>query len=177
MTTPSSTSRNRSRVKTCLVCEAVAASNQIYCSLHKRTVDCIKRQAKTQSQEDQDYYKKAEKNKHSDPQETWKQLVLRVEAECPGLGERLQRGKFDFAEFKRTFICASGVRRRYRARYMTWSAFRLWRKDHEGQSDAESAATWASMLKNADWPRDFCGPGRPSLTKGEKCSRGGGLYY
>ena len=74
--------------KQCMCCEAPLVKGSGYCMVHKATVECIKRQLKWQDEKEQKWVKAAQKKAKSDPEQAWIQLVLRVEAKCPSLGQR-----------------------------------------------------------------------------------------
>ena len=63
--------------------------------MHKRTQDGVFRDLKHQDKRELDWVKKMEKERMTDKQDQWKQLLF--EALCPSLEERVFRPKFDFA--------------------------------------------------------------------------------
>ena len=72
----------------CICCDVEAVAKDPCCAVHKATVACIQRQLKWQSLEEQQWVKSAKKNSRTDKEQRWVQLILRVEAKCPSLGER-----------------------------------------------------------------------------------------
>ena len=139
--------------KVCFCCECVCVKGHMYCDVHKRTRDVIRRQLKTQDKEETDWVKRVEKIKKTDPDEQFKQLLLKVELLCPSLGERTFRPRFDFVSHVKEWSTSTGVRHKYVARFMSWKQFLIWSKENNSMDLRQCTDEWALMEKTKEWPR------------------------
>ena len=86
--------------KKCLCCPVEVYPTKVYCKFHSATVDYIKRKMKILPKHEQTYLNKLEKQKKEETSD-WIQMIMRVEMECPSLGEKKHRTVFQFVTFVR----------------------------------------------------------------------------
>ena len=84
----------------------------------------------------------------------WVQLLLRIEKECPSLGEKKHRAMFSYVVFVREHKNTIGSRKKVTARFMTKPAFLRFAQKHKDMTNQEAGDEWVEMLKNESWPRD-----------------------
>lgn len=142
----------------CLCCPVDVYPDKLYCRFHAATVDYVKRKMKGLPQEERQRLTAMEKDKKSEKSE-WIQMLLRIEKECPSLGEKKHRAMFAFLVFLREHVNSVGTRKKVHARFMTKPQFVRFATEQKGMSSQEAGEEWVGMLQNDVWPRDNLGWG------------------
>ena len=101
---------------------------------------------------EKEWVTKVEKNRKKDAEELWKQLVLKVEALCPSLGERKFRPRFDFVQHVFEYETRSGIRCKFVARFMSWNQYKAFATGQNGMTLQQATAEWVLMESTSNWP-------------------------
>ena len=88
----------------------------------------------------------------TDKRERWKQLLLKVEALCTSLEERVFRPKVDFVTSVEEWVSMTGVRQKLTARFMSWRQCSSWVQKSNGMNLQEAVAVWFSRSRRPRGP-------------------------
>ena len=121
--------------------------------MHQRTWDVVFRHFKHQDKRELDWVKKMEnKERMTDKQERWKQVLLKVEGLCPSLEDRVFCQKFDFVTTVAEWVSMACVLLQFIAHFIIWRPYSSWAHKSNRMRLQEATAEWVFMEQTGEWP-------------------------